>query len=358
MKTFKLLIFIFLIIYPFTVFAVTNTVTNTPCSSGEVVTGYNSDGSPICSKSFFVVGGSGGSGAFTYNGETTCTGDVCRGGTCSGTAPNGVCTLNVNSILGRYGSDNASSYGDPSPTDKFAAVYEYSSFTLQGGTVTIGGEGDFGGGLIIYVSGDVNITGGKIDLKGKGQKAGTPGAVQCNATGNTSGQTRFGHGTGGGKNAAGENGSDVDVFSGMEAVALLYSVDHHVGGAGAFGSEDSSVGAANIILSYGAPGGGGGGCDTSCSATVGTPGDGGGYLKMEVEGVYSCSGATIDVSGTDASGALSGGGGGGLAIIGAKSIGTNTCTYTVSGGSGGTSGTNCGAGGNGGNGRAIFIDLP
>ena len=358
-----LLIFLSVVI-SFSSYANNTVQSNVTCSSNEVVTGYNSDGSPICSKSFFVVGGSGGSGAFTYNGETTCTGDVCRGGTCSGTAPNGVCTLNVNSILGRYGSDNASSYGDPSPTDKFAAVYEYSSFTLQGGTVTIGGEGDFGGGLIIYVSGDVNITGGKIDLKGKGQKfSQAPGILGCGA-GKVGGIQRLPGGKAGASGAVnnGGNGYDVISLNGLDAYYISRDTCLHRGSSGASGPFNGVQIVSDHIVSYGATGGGGASCFealNSCSGSIAPPGEGGGYLKMEISGTYNCSNATIDLSGTDAgSGVASGGGGGGLGIIAAKDIGTNTCTYVASGGLGASGNATCGAGGNGGDGAIIVVDIP
>jgi len=371
-----ILILCVLISYPSTGLAASNTVeTGTwSCANGEVSRIDNSLGTVTCvPSSLFYRGAVSPSGAFTYNGETgaSCTGDVCRGGTCSGTAPNGVCTLSLNkSGLPFKISANQSLVGTPDVTANHMAEYHYTSFSLSGGTLTVGSPGanDYGAGLAIYVDGNVSITGGTIDLKGLGAQANTAvNGITCapGQSGKGGNLTVWGGGSGGLSTAGSENGTSApnssaptSLFMAMAYFLLPYP---HVGGAG--GSAPAQTG--NVLTdvlgaSYGAGGGGSGGCVDPCSGTIGAAGNGGGAVKILAHGTYSCSNATIDVSGTNAAvNGSGGGGGGGTILILADTVGTDTCTYVVSGGTGATSGpTNCGTGGNGGNGWYAVFDLP
>jgi len=82
-------------------------------------------------------------------------------------------------------------------------------------------------------------------------------------------------------------------------------------------------------------------------------------LRIESAGTYTCTSATITVAGANGATGGGGGGGGGGVWVGTKILGTDSCTYTLTGGSaGGSPLTNCGAGAAGATGWTLRAVVP
>lgn len=324
------------------------------------------------------LGGTGVDGAFDYAGEDTSTtshkcaanggnASTCRSGTCSGTWPNGTCTLTPNSLLSH-------AIGDSNNT-LTAFVGNYTTFSLTGGTaltVTNNTNG-MGTWLVIRALDAISISGGKFDLKGYGTTGAT--AATCNAQnqqGKPGGNSIWMGGAGG---AAGANAGTAGTAAASDPLISLVpapnfagtggGTSHNNGATAAFGSGNSPFG-----TGFGATGGGGGGCATACaSGSTGAGGKGGGFLRLEsLRSVSLTSTAVIDLRGNDGSANGGGGGGGGSLLIVAPSVNnvltkdTSTCATTglicVKGGAAGSTNANCGAPAAGGNGDIFTQTLP
>ena len=115
----------------------------------------------IRAQSFLMPYSVGGNGktidTFTYNGESAADCltahlagdvDVCYGGTCTGTTPNGTCTLNSTAI----GCEDLHVNVDTPPPPYPSACLNVLDFSLYGGTLTIDGTGTEGTELLIRAS--------------------------------------------------------------------------------------------------------------------------------------------------------------------------------------------------------------
>jgi hypothetical protein len=300
----------------------------------------------------WAVGGAGPAGSFTYGGEGAgaCSDDVCRGGTCTGTTPNGTCTLDFNSYLLKGSGDAGNAF--------VSAVHQYIDFTMTAGTLTIGSPGTEGSALVLRVQDAASITGGTITVKGKGGVGATSGSCASSNAGKSGGNTSLFAGG----SAGTSSGTDGSPGTGAGAMALRdMPVFGWFGGAGAGGgacpvSGQSSAGSPVTWRSIGGSGGGGGGCAASCSGTCGAGGRGGGYLRIEVGGslVFGAS-ATLDATGDNGAAGGGGGGGGGVIQLIAQAASVNGLVLVGGGSPGGTPPTNCGAGAAGGTG-AYFVN--
>lgn len=316
----------------------------------------------------YRAGGLGVDGDFVFNGEDAtsshhCAADggaanVCRGGTCSGTFPNGICTLAYNSPILRSSTVAGN-------TPQSVALYQFSSLTMTSGTLTVGTPGLNGGHMIIYVSGDVSISGSGtiIDERLKGFAGGAGGAACTSSAVGKAGGAMFEYKGG----TAGTAATTSCTSNACDGIGFPANFDRTVlpwypsifvmgSGGGSQTAAGTGLGIGRADMITGPTGGGSGGCAASCTGTVGAGGIGAGTVLMIVGGTYNCLAATWNASGqAGANGAPGGGGGaGGFIHIQARLLGTDTCTYTVSGGAGGTlTGTNCGIGGPGAAGLAL-----
>jgi hypothetical protein len=322
---------------------------------------------------YLALGGDGSDGAFTFNGAADTT---CNGGTVTGSSPNKICTLTSNSAIARFPVDSG--------TTLYSCEYNFSSFTLTGGTVTCGVASapavqavpTWGYALVLRVSGAWSVTGGTIDMAGRGTWGGVGG------TGTGTGTGRAG-GNGGGNSffpfgAAGANTGTAGGAGQQPPAALRvwpmlpFFVPMGMGGGGGASTGTAGGIASSLALAtYAAPipfiagtGGGGGGCSSSATSGTGTDGGrGGGAIWIETP-TYTCSGATMTVAGVNAGASPAaagggGGGGGGIVIVGRDLTGTDSCTYTTTAGNGVAAGQGqCGAGGNGGAGRKWTFTAP
>jgi hypothetical protein len=325
---------------------------------------------------FALLGGTGTDGAFQFDGSCSAGGlggDCCRGGTISGSSPNKVCALTANSILGRSPTDAG--------TTLYSCVYEYATFSLSGGTVTCGQAGayadsgvqpTFGAVLWLRIKASPSLTGGTLDMAGKGVAGGAAGsnaALGARNGGNGGSSAFFPVVAGGTGNAAGTAGTAAATTRLPSTWGTgVYYVGIGGGGGAGSGSNGGNASSPNFysFLIHGGIGGGGGGCANAGSTGAGTTGGrGGGGLVIETAGTWACNAVTLTAAGSNGAAgsarAGSGGGGGGGIALYYRDFGTETsCTFTVAGGSAGARGdaTNCGTGGAGGAGLTVKQRVP
>jgi hypothetical protein len=210
------------------------------------------------------------------------------------------------------------------------AVFDFSQITISGGTFTatgsVGSTGMIGQPLALLSQGDINFTGGSINLDGGGG-------------------SNVGHAGG----AGGSGG-----FSGGSS-----SISGPGGGGGGFGGGPGGPGGPGGGRPYGdlnvqLIGGSGGG-----SGSAGGGGGGGGAIELGASGSLTINGGTIAAGGGHGAGGLggpnAGGGSGGGIFLHAASVslaGSNV--LNVSGGDGG-SGVGLGGAGGGGGGRILIL---
>lgn len=310
----------------------------------------------------FQIGGTGSDGAFTYGGQGSgsCTGSICNGGTCTGTTPTGTCTFTANSALGRQSQLVSLSGPVDTSNTLYSVVKNFTTISITAGTVTVPTPGVAGAQVILRATGDVSITGGTLTLNGKGGIGNTGGTCTSSSAGKIGGLNAYW--PAGAAGASGNNAGSVGVAGVAGLVFPEAPYLNLVGAGGGACTGSGQVGATNLG-GYDGPtlagtGGGGGGCAASCSGTCGAGGRGGGSLRIETAGTYTCSGATVDVGGASGTTGGGGGGSGGVHVL-ARVLSTNSCTYTVTGGSAGASPpTNCGAGAAGGAGFTLFQTVP
>jgi hypothetical protein len=320
-----------------------------------------------------LVGGSGGDGAFLMapGSSGSCSAGDCDDscGSCTGTRPACTCTLTANSYLGLY----------PINSGLASCVYEYTSFTLSGGTVTCGaamtgtGAPYWGGALVLRIQQSPTITGGTIDMAGKGTPpggGGTSGGTGTARTGGAAGTTAYLPGPGGA--AAGKNNGTVGVAAPANYRLRPFSDTYPVGtgggggagsGAGGGGAPGATVLGFPMVSMAGATGGSSGGCNASvATGTGGEGGRGGGAILIETAGTWACSGATLTVAGGAGASGKAGGAGGGAGGIELyyRDLGTDTCTKTTTGGAAASpsDATNCGTSGAGGAGYVRSQRVP
>ena len=321
----------------------------------------------ICSAQFlsenfttFKFGGNGEDGTFTYAGEGTgqCSGDICRGGVCSETAPNGICTLTSVATNLVMDDENGGVSG---------VVYNYYRWTHSAGTVAFGSTpSDFGLMVWLWVKDKLIQSGGTVDLKGKGGKGSVGGTVVCSTNGTRSGVNFYAAGfkTGGDSGApTGKDGLGGSI--GGNAYWRNTQITNRLvwfpGTGGGTNPVSGQVLAADFrlrpVLSTGGGGGSGGYCGASCSGTTGDGGRGGGGLYVEANAIEH-SGGTIDVRGNDGTNGSAAGGGGNVLLL-AKNILASSGTILLDGGvAGGSVPTNCNAGGNGSLGDSLYGVIP
>lgn len=336
---------------------------NTTTESIDVGLAVGKAGSIALGAPVMVVGGRDRAENFVYNGQTSgCSGDTCRGGVCGG-GPS--CTLTANSDLTR------STYvaADTALTTAIVDVYD---FNLTGGLLwTVPTLGSVGSVLWIRAAHNVLINAedgaASISMAAWGGKPhdnqstiGTAGPA-----GGTGGFTMYARG--------GIDQDPLDADAGVAGGhALLTGMDCGAspngwvtppvlgmwlpigGGGGAVGAT-TNVPAVNLsehpLPVTGGAGGGGPGCTVSATGTPGDGGRGGGGIIIEAGNRYECIGATLTTAGAAGGTGGSGGGAGNIWIF-AKEFGTDSCTYTTTGGAAGATfnSPNCGAGAAGGNG--------
>ena len=308
------------------------------------------------------VGGLGQDGGdFTYDGavascntlDATGVRSRCRWGTCTGSEGSGVCTITYNSDVMKIAA-----------AAKQYAVLNVTAVTISAGTVKGGAPpaSTQGSGLIFRVQGNVSITGAAtiLDVRALGGAGGASGGTCSTQTGAAGGGNLYYPGGTAGTATTTTAGAGTAITSTLDATLLPFVPSLFIVGAGG-GSRSAGGTTINGLLQtlIGGTGGGGGGCAASCSGTSGAGGAGGGFVGFDVGGTYTCTASTAggvfraDGAAGGNGGAGGGGGGGGGVIVRARIIGTDTCGYTVTGGTGGTAGANCAAGGAGGNGIAI-----
>lgn len=350
-----------------TSFEIKNDTTTTPTTSGQVV--VRTDLNELCvgvngvtkcvpiARPLQIHGGRGTLGDWSYAGQvaacntadTACSRTICKCGTCSGSEGSGTCTLPPNSLLDHSLADTA--------TTLCSVHLPVASFTLSGGTVTIGTPCGLGSNVRLRVAGNVAISGGTIDLRGKGG-LGASGSAACASSnvGKAGGTSTLYPGgiPGAAGNNAGSAGTNATAPSAGSVPPAVWATASLVGTGGGAPPASGQAGAVSPG-GWGGTGGGGGGCAASCSGTIGAGGRGGGGLNIEVGGDYTCTGATIDVRGADGTTGGGAAGGSGAVHVSARTIGTNTCTYSTGAASAGASPpTNCGAGAAGGTGWTLF----
>lgn len=295
--------------------------------------------------------------------------------------------LTYSSVLGKWqnsaavakfggtGADGALSITTGTTTISLggAAVFvkNYSSLSITGtGQLSFSNPHANGTFIILKVSGGITIsTSGNpaIDASGMGATGGTAGVVPGGngGTGNQA-QSSIGLlygggagslGTGAATNTAGAAGGTL-----LGKLIFLTKVINVVpgsggGGTGATGGFNATTGgggggsSANTTGSIGSTGSGGAG--TNIAGFAG--GNGGAALYIECAGTYNCS-AVISVAGKNGTnsttdGGGGGGGGGGTILALYNTLGADTGTYTVSGGTGGTA-VRSNTGGNGAAGQS------
>jgi hypothetical protein len=329
---------------------------------------------------YLAVGGDGSDGPFTFDGACTQGASCCPStvGAVTGSGTTKTCTLIANSIAARSPNDAG--------VTLYSCEYNFSSFTYSGtGTLTcdvatapaFNSVPTWGAMLILRVSGAVSITGGTIDMSGRGFTAGAGGSTTTTGTaragGNGSGNSFF-------PVASAPAAGDTNGTTGHATPATtprLWPMQPYFnligtgGGGGAASGVNGSAGNGLALATYGSStpfiggiGGSGAGCSASATAAAGgNGGRGGGGILFESP-TYTCSGATFTVAGINgaASPAAAGGGGGGGGIVMLVSrdlTGTDSCTYTVGGGTGATEGqAACATGGTGGTGRKWAFTAP
>jgi hypothetical protein len=321
-----------------------------------------------------LVGGAGGDGAFLMapGSSGSCSAGDCDDscGSCTGTRPACTCTLTANSYLGMYTLNSGLA----------SCVYEFTTFSLSGGTVTCGaamtGTGGpyWGGLLLLRMQGSPTITGGTIDMAAKGVPpggGGTSGGTGTARAGGNGGSTAFLAAPGGA--AAGKNNGTVGVSTPANYRLRPWGTTYPVGAGGAGGAGSGAVGGAGgghtpplgwaMSNLSGATGGSSGGCNASvATGTGGDGGRGGGGIIIETAGTWACAGATLTVAGGAGASGKAGGAGGGAGGIELyyRDLGTDTCTKTTTGGAAASpsDATNCGTSGAGGAGYVRSQRVP
>lgn len=246
-------------------------------------------------------------------------------------------------------------------------IKNYTSINITGtANITFTNPHANGTTVIFKSQGNVNITSSAnpvIDLRGIGAAAGTPGS------GSSSGYGAAGSG-GSGLGSLGASGSSASLSTngthgtnGNDGQGIFVSTP-----AGTLGNNTANVAPSSLKVSpyYPSsttikpiplcPGSGGGGSSSAANGTTGLSGRGGGALLIECAGTYTFTTGTINAqgnpgligSGSFANGG-SGGGGGTIAVL-YNTLGTDTGTYTVTGGAAGPTINGCNAGAVGGNG--------
>jgi len=272
-----------------------------------------------------------------------------------------------NGATGPYLVDFSMSSGTATLTRGVPHIFE--SFTMSGGTLTTDSDSaNDGKPLIIIVGGNVSLTGGTIDLDGKGFAGGTITNTTADtytgdgvdlssfATSKTTGGGNGGRandiggggGGGAGANAAGSNGTDATGGGGNGGTAGTFV---------AWPAGEQPDDLAHAFNAFcGAGGGIGGGGNNGTPDAPG--GNGGGALILVASGDLNFgASATITADGAngtaagDTDGGGGGGGGGGTVVLLCDGTLTNSGTITHTAGSGGASDTDGGAGGNGGAGQ-------
>lgn len=245
-------------------------------------------------------------------------------------------------------------------------IKNYSSMNISvGATLTFSNPAPGGTLIILKSQGNVTIA-GTLNASAMGANPGGTGGVW------TSG--------------AGTNG-----ISGTNASQLFDSLTTHKGGGGS-ASNTGPAGIAGtqytfpyfyntqnykwILMAPGSSGGGAGSGNANSTNTGGNGGNGGiggGSVYMECAGTYSATG-TINTSGQDGANGTNGTGGGGVSGGGGgggggaagdfyclyNAIGTDSATYTISGGNQGTGGggfSGAGGAGGGGGGNADNVGI-
>lgn len=357
--------------------------------------GCSNDGSPCAADSDCIASN-------TCACDDTNNPDVCRGGKCEGRCSvtqatncllnsdcpatetcEGVCIFTPNSFLA---SSNLSGSAAAVAGQKGAYIGEYDTLTVTDGVLTIdtSTDTDIGALMLLRTRGDMTIsgTGTTFDLSGLGGRrsckisgsacdpAATADDISC-ITKNMGKQGSYcrlqdvptgGDDTGANNCSAGDaarfDSSLFTVAAGCRPVII--------GGGGGQGPVSGGavppvlVSQGNLCI-YGGAGGGGGGCPASCteSGSNTIAGDGGGGVVLEVGGILSCTSATFDTRGADASGSSAGGGGGGGTVAYFRELASPfTCTFSETGGAGSVSTGTCGDGCAGGAGGHILIQVP
>jgi hypothetical protein len=345
----------------------------------DIATGASPGGWEHQAGRLHLLGGTGVDGPFSFDGSCSSDGAggsaCCEGGTTSGVAPNKICTLTANSLNPRYQGDSG--------TTLYSCEYDYTTCALTGGTVTCNsstayaatGAPNYGSLLTIRCQGSFQPTGGTIDMSGRGFAAGaggTSGGTGTNRAGGAGGIGWFFNG--GALGAAGKNNGSAGNSSpsNVRLRPMFATLPVGTGGGGGAGSGSAGaagsgfitglVGAGMTNQSVGT-GGGGGGCNSSvASGTGGDGGRGGGGIKIETASAWGCTGATLTVAGSAGASGKAGGAGGaaGGVEVDARDLGTDTCTYTTTGGNAASpsDSTNCGTSGAGGAGYSRVQRAP
>lgn len=212
-------------------------------------------------------------------------------------------------------------------------VPEYSSVTVSGTLTAKAWDGNVGGIIIFFCSGDTNVS-GTITANGKGFRGGAGGFGTGNAStvAHWASQGEGNAGAGSATNAANGNGGGGahnnrgPVEAGTSAGQGGSGGNGVAGTNGANGGHDTpyggtTSGSANLsTMSFGG-GGGGGGSDHPAADTGGTGGAGGGIIiifssTITVTGSIQASGGAGQApSGPDSNSGGSGGAGGSIYIV-------------------------------------------
>lgn len=277
--------------------------------------------------------------------------------------------LNANfllSVIGGTGADGALAISSGTTTLNIASaiilVKNYTSVSITGTAVlAFSNPASVGSQVVLKTTGAFTLSSSAspaIDMRGIGSAGGTGGTAGGGGDGTDGSQTAriidalttHGGRTGRGATAgSGVGGAAGTVFTtGLnslytDSADLIRAMRYY-----------------NIVPGTGGGGGGGAGAGTG---NGGAGGRGGGALVIECGGTYTCSGI-INAGGTAGSNGVNGdgvggpgggggGGSGGAILVIYMTLGSDTGTYTVTGGAGGTKGTtpgasNAGGGGGGG----------
>ena len=307
---------------------------------------------------------------FYFNGEGSCSGDpdsrdICRGGNCSGSAPNGVCTLVPN-------DDRARSFGYLTTTTQDTAMISHTmdvyDVVITGGWVLVSNtnlaNSNLGGDLTIRATHDVILNDENasplismigMGMKGQDNTGALSGSGVAGKNGGSTARAIYGALGASGANNGGHGAPALTTGTDCDAVLprppgpfdLLMG-----GGAAAVTASGGATAVPQAVLHpltvWGGGGGGGAGCPAGSSGTPNDGPRGAGGIRIEAGHEFRGTNATITVAGTNgANGAA--GSAAGVIVIHSPSIVESGMTYTVTGGTGSAFST-CGTSGNGGNG--------
>lgn len=255
--------------------------------------------------------------------------------------------------------------------------YEFSSFTMTGGTLTTS-QSTTGEPLIIIVDGDVSITNGaSINLMGTGFSGGVastpgqPGAKGSDYSPDADWNLYFGGGgnggnipSGGGDTGTGGGGASGEGSNGTNGGQGGGSPPTPGGQFGVYNKLDGSSYQPSAAYINNVVAGAGGGSGGSAGGVPGAAGgNGGGSIILICNGDIDLTGGSIITRGQNGSDGTNyagagGGGAGGVIVLAYK--GTYTPgTLVVSGGDGGAAGQSGGTtGGNGGDGISYAFQFP